>query len=247
MKLLEGKKALVTGGSRGIGRAIVEEFVEQGASVAFTYAHSKEKAEELVRSLEGKGHVRAYQSDAASFEAAAELVAKVTEELGPIDILVNNAGITRDTLILRMSEEQWDDVIGTNLKSVFNLTKAVMRPMMKARAGSIINLSSIVGIRGNAGQSNYAASKGGIIAFSKSIAQEVGSRNIRCNVIAPGFIETDMTGDLGDDARDKFIAGIPLKRLGTPKDIADTAVFLGSGLSDYVTGQVISVCGGLNC
>ena len=247
MKLLEGKKALVTGGSRGIGRAIVKAFVEHGATVAFTYISSKDRADEVIESLKDKGEVHAFQSNAANFDEAQELVAKVADLFGSIDILVNNAGITRDTLLLRMSEDQWNEVMETNLRSVFSLTKGVLRPMMKARAGSIINLSSIVGIRGNAGQANYAASKGGIIAFSKSIAQEVGSRNIRCNAIAPGFIETDMTGSMSEEAREKYIAGIPLKRLGSPEDIAKTAVFLASDLSSYVSGQVISVCGALNC
>jgi len=247
MKLLEGKKALITGGSRGIGQAIVEAFIEHGASVAFTYSSSQEKAEALAASLYERGEVAAFRSDAASYEESKELVQSVVEKFGTVDILVNNAGITRDNLLLRMSEAQWDEVINTNLRSVFNLTKEVLRPMMKARSGSIINLSSIVGMRGNAGQSNYAASKGGIIAFTKSIAQEVGSRNIRCNAIAPGFIETDMTAGLSDEARENYIAGIPMKRLGSPQDIAGTAVFLGSNMAEYISGQVISVCGALNC
>jgi len=247
MKLLEGKTALVTGGSRGIGKAVVEKLVEHGASVAFTYASSAEKAEALVNDLKDLGTVKAFQSDASNFEAAQELVQSVTGEFGKIDILVNNAGITRDNLILRMNESQWDEVMQTNLKSVFNLTKHVMRPMMKARSGSIINMSSIVGMRGNAGQSNYAASKGGIIAFTKSIAQEVGSRNIRCNAIAPGFIETDMTGALTESAREQYTANIPMKRLGSPEDIANAVVFLSSDLSSYVSGQVLSVCGAMNC
>lgn len=246
-KLLEGKTALVTGGSRGIGRSVVEEFVKQGASVAFTYLSSEDKANAVVEGLKEFGTVRAYRSDAARMEDAEALVKQVLEDLGSIDILVNNAGITRDTLILRMSEDQWNEVIRTNLNSVFNLTKQVMRPMMKARKGSIINMSSIVGMTGNAGQSNYAASKAGVIAFSKSIAQEVGSRNIRCNAIAPGFVETDMTSDFSEVARASFIETIPLKRLGNPEDIANAAVYLASDLSAYVTGQVISVCGGLNC
>lgn len=247
MKLLEGKNALVTGGSRGIGKAIVEVFVAQGANVAFTYLSSEEKANAIVDSLKGSGKVIAIKSNAANYQEAEDLVKQVTAELGSIDILVNNAGITRDNLILRMNEEQWDEVIQTNLKSVFNLTKQVMRPMMKARSGSIINISSIVGMKGNAGQSNYAASKGGIIAFTKSIAQEIGSRNIRCNAIAPGFIETDMTDALGEEAKDNFVKNIPLKRLGSAEDIANTAAFLGSDLSTYISGQTISVCGALNC
>lgn len=247
MNLLEGKTALITGGSRGIGKAIVETFVAQGAKVAFTYLSSEESANAIVESLKDKGEVLAFKSNAANLEEAEALVKDVIAAFGSIDILVNNAGITRDNLIMRMSEQQWDEVIQTNLKSVFNLTKQVMRPMMKARKGSIINLSSIVGMRGNGGQSNYAASKGGIIAFSKSIAQEIGSRNIRCNAIAPGFIETDMTADLGDDAKDAFVKNIPLKRLGSPEDIANAAVYLGSDMSTYVSGQTLSVCGALNC
>lgn len=247
MKLLEGKKALITGGSRGIGKAIVEVFVKEGADVAFTYLSSEESAKKIVDDLESYGKVVAIKSNAANCQEAEELVKQVIDALGGIDILVNNAGITIDNLIMRMSEEQWDEVIQTNLKSVFNLTKQVMRPMMKARSGSIINISSIVGMRGNAGQSNYAASKGGIIAFTKSIAQEIGSRNIRCNAIAPGFIETDMTDALGEEAKDAFIKNIPLKRLGTPEDIANAAAFLGSDLATYISGQTLSVCGALNC
>jgi 3-oxoacyl-[acyl-carrier protein] reductase len=245
MKLLEGKNALVTGGSRGIGKAIVEIFVEHGANVAFTYQSSEEKANAIVEALSRKGKVMAIKSNAAVYKESEDLVNQVVSELGSIDILVNNAGITRDNLILRMTEEQWDEVIQTNLKSVFNLTKQVMRPMMKARSGSIINISSIIGLKGNAGQSNYAASKGGIIAFTKSIAQEIGSRNIRCNAIAPGFIETDMTDALGEEAKENFVKNIPLKRLGSAEDIANTAVFLGSDLSSYISGQTISVCGAL--
>ncbi|MCB0502171.1 MAG: 3-oxoacyl-[acyl-carrier-protein] reductase [Bacteroidetes bacterium] len=247
MKLLEGKKALITGGSRGIGKAIVEVFVKEGAEVAFTYLSSEESAKKIVDDLQSYGKVVAIKSNAANYQEAEELVKQVIDALGGVDILVNNAGITRDNLIMRMSEEQWDEVIQTNLKSVFNLTKQVMRPMMKARSGSIINISSIVGMRGNAGQSNYAASKGGIIAFTKSIAQEIGSRNIRCNAIAPGFIETDMTDALGEEAKDAFIKNIPLKRLGTPEDIANAAAFLGSDLATYISGQTLSVCGALNC
>ncbi|MEZ5003612.1 MAG: 3-oxoacyl-[acyl-carrier-protein] reductase [Chitinophagales bacterium] len=247
MKLLEGKKALITGGSRGIGKAIVEVFVKEGAEVAFTYLSSEESAKKIVDDLQSYGKVVAIKSNAANYQEAEELVKQVIDALGGIDILVNNAGITRDNLIMRMSEDQWDEVIQTNLKSVFNLTKQVMRPMMKARSGSIINISSIVGMRGNAGQSNYAASKGGIIAFTKSIAQEIGSRNIRCNAIAPGFIETDMTDALGEEAKDAFIKNIPLKRLGTPEDIANAAAFLGSDLATYISGQTLSVCGALNC
>lgn len=247
MGLLQGKTALVTGGSRGIGRAIVEAFAREGASVAFTYHSSEAGANALVEELTAGGaSVKAWKSDASDFAAAETLVQEVAEHFGGIGILVNNAGITRDNLLLRMSEAQWDEVIYNNLKSVFNLTRHALRPMMKAREGSIINMSSIVGLRGNAGQANYAASKGGIIAFTKSIAQEVGSRNIRCNAIAPGFIETDMTAGLSEAAREQYVAGIPMKRLGTPEDIARAAVFLGSDMSAYVSGQVLSVCGALN-
>lgn len=248
MNLLQDKVALVTGGSRGIGASIVSRFAEAGAQVAFTYRSSKEKAEALAKEV-SETHgvtVKAYQSDAASFAAAEELAKAVLADFEKIDILVNNAGITRDTLMLRMSEEHWDDVMDNNLKSVFNLTKQVIRPMMKNRAGSIINLSSIVGITGNAGQANYAASKAGIIGFSKSIAKEVGSRNIRCNVIAPGFISTDMTDELDEKTREAYLNNIPLKRLGEGREVADTCVFLASDMSSYVSGQVLSVCGALN-
>ena len=243
MKLLQDKVALITGGSRGIGASIVSRFAEAGAQVAFTYRSSKEKAEALAAEVAAANGVtvKAYQSDAASFEAAADF-----EDFGGIDVLVNNAGITRDNLILRMSEEHWDDVMDNNLKSVFNLTKQVVRPMMKKRAGSIINVSSIVGITGNAGQSNYAASKAGIIGFSKSIAKELGSRNVRCNVIAPGFIATDMTDELDEKTRDAYLANIPLRRFGEGTEVADACVFLASDMSSYVSGQVLSVCGALN-
>lgn len=248
MKLLQDKIALITGGSRGIGAAIVERFAQAGARVAFTYHSSQEKAEALAASVsEAHGTtVKAFQSDAASFSAAEELVKTVLEEFGQIDILVNNAGITRDTLMLRMNETQWDEVMTNNLKSVFNLTKHVIRPMMKNRGGSIINMSSIVGITGNAGQANYAASKAGIIGFSKSIAKEMGSRSIRCNVIAPGFIATDMTDELDEKTRDAYLGSIPLRRFGETSEIADACVFLGSDMSRYITGQTLSVCGGLN-
>lgn len=247
MKLLQDKVALVTGGSRGIGAGIVRRFAEQGASVAFTYRSSAEQAEAIARELEDLGvKAAAYQSDAADFAQAEELIKNVLDTFGRIDILVNNAGITQDTLMLRMSEEQWDRVIQTNLKSVFNLTKHALRPMMKNRGGSIINMSSIVGITGNAGQANYAASKAGIIGFSKSIAKEMGSRNIRCNVIAPGFIETDMTDALDEKTKESYLTNIPLKRLGKAEEVADACVFLGSDLSTYVSGQTISVCGALN-
>ena len=231
MKILQDKVALVTGGSRGIGEAIVRAFVDAGATVAFTYISSSTRADALVDELSGDGvTIKALQSDASSFEQAETLIKSVLEEFGRIDILVNNAGITRDNLMLRMSEEQWDQVIQTNLKSVFNLTKHALRSMMKNRGGSIINMSSVVGINGNAGQANYAASKAGIIGFSKSIAKEMGSRNVRCNVLAPGFIETDMTDELSDEAKASYLANIPLKRLGKAEEIAQTCIFLGSDM-----------------
>ena len=247
MGLLVGKVALITGGSRGIGRSIVEEYAREGANVAFTYRSSAEEAIAIVNELSSLGvEVKAYQSDASDYGAAEELVKEVLNHFGKIDILINNAGITADNLMLRMSEEQWDKVIDVNLKSVFNLTKHAMRSMLKNRSGSIINMGSVVGVFGNAGQANYAASKAGIIGFSKSIAKEVGSRGIRCNVIAPGFIETDMTDALDDATKQAYIDGIPLKRLGSGKDIADACIYLGSDMSTYVSGQVISVCGALN-
>lgn len=247
MKILQDKVALVTGGSRGIGEAIVRAFVDAGAAVAFTYISSSTRADALVEELSGEGvTIKALQSDASSFEQAEALIKSVLDEFGRIDILVNNAGITRDTLMLRMSEEQWDQVIQTNLKSVFNLTKHALRSMMKNRGGSIINMSSVVGINGNAGQANYAASKAGIIGFSKSIAKEMGSRNVRCNVLAPGFIETDMTDELSEEAKASYLANIPLKRLGKADEIAQTCIFLGSDMSSYITGQTLSVCGGMN-
>ncbi len=246
MRLLEGKTALITGGSRGIGAAIVRKFAENGANVAFTYMSSSAKAEALRDELRTMGvKAECYQSDAADFKQSEALVAAVQAEVGPINILINNAGITRDTLMLRMTEEQWDEVIHTNLKSVFNLTKHCMRAMLKT-GGSIINMSSVVGIFGNAGQANYAASKAGIIGFSKSIAKEVGSRNIRCNVIAPGFIDTEMTGELDEKTKEAFLSGIPMKRYGKAEEVADLCTFLGSDLSSYISGQVISICGGLN-
>jgi len=248
MKILEGKIALVTGGSRGIGEAIVRKFAEQGADVAFTYLSSEDRAKKVESDLKALGsNAKAYRSDASSYAQAEELVKVVLEDYGNIDILINNAGITRDNLMLRMSEEQWDEVVQTNLKSVFNLTKHVLRPMLKNRGGSIINMSSVVGIFGNAGQANYAASKAGIFGFTKSIAKEVGSRNIRCNAIAPGFIETEMTEDLDDKTKEAFLAGIPMKRLGSGVEIANACLFLGSDLSSYVSGQTVSVCGALNC
>lgn len=245
MKLLEGKVALVTGGTRGIGKGIVETFVKQGAQVAFTYAGSVDKAKEIENSLKGDTLVKAYQSDASDFDAAAKLVDDVLADFGKIDILVNNAGITKDNLLLRMSKEDWDSIIRVNLDSVFNLTKAVIRPMMKAKQGSIINMSSVVGIQGNAGQANYAASKAGVIGFTKSVALELGSRNIRCNAIAPGFIETEMTAALDEKVMEEWRNDVPMKRGGLPEDVANACVFLGSEMSSYVTGQVINVDGGL--
>jgi 3-oxoacyl-[acyl-carrier protein] reductase len=247
MKLLEGKVAIITGASRGIGKGIAEVFAEQGATIAFTYASSDEKARAFEAELAAKGaKAKGYKSDAADFNAAQTLVDEVVAEFGTVDILVNNAGITRDTLLMRMSEEQWDEVLRVNLKSVFNLTKAVIKPMLKARSGSIINMSSIVGVTGNAGQANYAASKAGMIGFTKSVAQELGSRNIRCNAIAPGFIETEMTEKLDPKVVEEWRNTIPLKRGGTPIDIANTTLYLASDLSSYVTGQTIHVCGGMH-
>jgi 3-oxoacyl-[acyl-carrier protein] reductase len=246
MKLLEGKVALITGASRGIGRGIAIRFAEQGANVAFTYLSSVEKGEALTKELESYGvKAKGYRSDAADFKAAEELVNSVMTDFGTVDILVNNAGITRDTLLMRMSEQQWDEVMNANLKSVFNLTKAVQKPMLKQRKGSIINMSSVVGIKGNAGQSNYAASKAGIIGFTKSVALELGSRNIRSNAIAPGFIETEMTDALDQKVVEGWKESIPLKRGGSVNDIADATVFLASDMSAYITGQVINVCGGM--
>ncbi|MDF2186901.1 3-oxoacyl-[acyl-carrier-protein] reductase [Paraflavitalea sp. CAU 1676] len=250
MKLLENKVAIVTGAARGIGEAIALKLAEHGAHVAFTYISdsSAEKAQALQQKIEALGvKGKAYQSNAADFAASETFVNDVTKEFGTIDICVNNAGISKDNLLLRMSQDQWDDVMNVNLKSVFNMTKQVIRPMMKAKKGSIINMSSIIGIRGNAGQSSYAASKAGIIGFTKSVAHELGSRNIRCNAIAPGFIETDMTHYLKDgDASKAFLEKIPLGRFGKAEEIADTTLFLASDLSSYITGQVISACGGLN-
>jgi 3-oxoacyl-[acyl-carrier protein] reductase len=247
MKLLEGKVAIITGASRGIGKGIAEVFAEHGATIAFTYASSDEKARAFEAELAAKGaKAKGYKSDAADFNAAQALVDEVVAEFGTVDILVNNAGITRDTLLMRMSEEQWDEVLRVNLKSVFNLTKAVIKPMLKARSGSIINMTSIVGVTGNAGQANYAASKAGMIGFTKSVAQELGSRNIRCNSIAPGFIETEMTEKLDPKVVQEWRETIPLKRGGTPIDIANTTLYLASDLSSYVTGQTLHVCGGMH-
>jgi 3-oxoacyl-[acyl-carrier protein] reductase len=247
MKLLEGKTALITGGARGIGKAIAMEFARQGAHVAFSDIRYDESTEALEKELTGMGvKARGYASDASSYSDSQELADKVAEEFGSIDILVNNAGITRDTLLMRMTEENWDDVIRINLKSAFNLIKAVQKYMMKQRNGSIINMSSIVGIGGNAGQANYAASKAGMIGLTKSVAQEIGARNIRCNAIAPGFIETDMTAGLPEDVKKGWTERIPLRRAGTAEDVANLTVFLASDMSSYITGQVITVCGGMN-
>ena len=250
MKLLENKVAIVTGAARGIGEAIAIKLAEHGAHIAFTYVSdsSAEKAQVLKQKIEAFGvKAAAYQSNAGDFAAGEAFVNNVVKEFGTVDICVNNAGISKDNLLLRMTPEQWDEVMTTNLKSVFNITKQVIRPMMKARKGSIINMSSIIGIRGNAGQSSYAASKAGIIGFTKSVAAELGSRNVRCNAIAPGFIETDMTHYLkGDDASKTFLEKIPLGRFGSAEEVANTTLFLASDMSSYITGQVISTCGGLN-
>lgn len=250
MKLLAGKTSIVTGAARGIGAAIARTLAEQGSDVAFTYVSesSREKAEALEAALTALGvKAKAYRSNAANWEESEQLVTDVLQAFGKIDVCVNNAGISKDNLLMRVTPEQWDEVIDTNLKSVFNMTKQVIRPMMKARSGSIINMSSIVGVRGNAGQTSYAASKAGILGFTKSVAQELGSRNIRCNAIAPGFVETDMTHYLKDgDGAAEFLKKIPLGRFGKTEEIAQTTLFLASELSSYITGQVISVCGGLN-
>jgi 3-oxoacyl-[acyl-carrier protein] reductase len=248
MKLLENRIAIVTGASRGIGEAIALKLAEHGANVAFTYLSSEEKAIALENKLKGFGvKAKAYKSNAGVYAECEALVNDVTKEFGTIDICVNNAGISKDNLLLRLTPEQWDEVMDINLKSVFNMTKQVIRPMMKAKKGSIINMSSIVGVSGNAGQSSYAASKAGILGFTKSVAKELGSRNIRCNAIAPGFVETDMTHYLKDgDGAKKFLENIPLGRFGRTEEIADITLFLASDMSSYITGQVISACGGLN-
>ncbi len=248
MKLLDGRTVIVTGASRGIGEAIAVKLAEQGANIAFSYVSSDEKAKSLEEKLSAFGiKAKAYKSNAGIFEQCETMVNDVVKAFGNIDVCVNNAGISKDNLLLRMTPEQWDEVMMINLKSVFNMTKQVIRPMMKARKGSIINMSSIIGVRGNAGQSSYAASKAGIIGFTKSVALELGSRNIRCNAIAPGFVETDMTHYLKEgEAGKSFLEKIPLGRFASAEEIADTTLYLASDMSSYVTGQVISVCGGLN-
>lgn len=247
MNLLKGKTALITGAARGIGKAIAMKFASEGANIAFSDLNYDENMEATEAELNALGiKARGYASNAASYEDSEKLIGLVVDDFERIDILVNNAGITRDNLLMRMQEKDWDMVIAVNLKSAFNLTKAVQRIMMKQRSGSIINMSSVVGVSGNAGQSNYSASKAGMIGFTKSIAQELGSRNIRCNAIAPGFIETEMTSKLNNDVREAWIKTIPLRRSGKPEDVADVATFFASELSSYVSGQVINVCGGMN-
>lgn len=247
MKLLENKVALITGASRGIGEAIALKFAEHGANIAFTYLSSEERAKALEDKLAAFGvKAKAYRSDAGDYAASEQLAADVAKDFGAIDICVNNAGISKDNLLMRLTPEQWDDVMQANLKSVYNLTRQVIRPMMKARTGSIINLTSVVGVKGNAGQSSYAASKAGIVGFTKSVALELGSRNIRCNAIAPGFIETDMTHYLKDGGAEKWFEKIPLGRFGKPEEVANVALFLASDLSSYMSGQVLSACGGMS-
>lgn len=246
MKLLEGKTAIITGASRGIGKGIAEVFAQHGANVAFTYSSSEGPANALAKDLDSLGiKAKAYKSNAASYEECEKLVADVLEDFGAIDVVINNAGITKDNLLMRMSEEDFDQVLNVNLKSVFNMTKAVQRTFLKQRSGSIVNMSSVVGVKGNAGQANYAASKAGINGFTKSIALELGSRNIRCNAIAPGFIETEMTGALDEKTVQGWRDAIPLKRGGSPEDVANACLFLASDLSAYITGQVLHVDGGM--
>jgi 3-oxoacyl-[acyl-carrier protein] reductase len=246
MTLLKGKNVLVTGASKGIGRAIALRCAQEGANVAFTYLSSVEKGQALESELQAFGiKAKGYRSDASGYTAAEELINNVVAEFGKIDALVNNAGITKDGLLMRMSEEQWDEVIRVNLKSVFNLTKAVIKPLMKEKKGSIINITSVVGVSGNAGQANYAASKAGMIGFTKSVAQELGSRNIRCNAIAPGFIETEMTAVLDPKVKEEWEKGIPLRRAGKADEVADAVIFLASDMSTYISGQVLQVCGGM--
>jgi 3-oxoacyl-[acyl-carrier protein] reductase len=247
MKLLEGKTAIVTGAARGIGKAIAIKLAEQGANIAITDLEYNDAAKEVESELQKMGvKAKAYASDASKFDETQDLVDEIQKEFGSVDVLVNNAGITMDTLMMRMTEQQWDTVISVNLKSVFNFTKAAQKYMLKQKSGSIINMSSVVGVSGNAGQANYSASKAGIIGFTKSIAKEVGSRNIRCNAIAPGFIITEMTAKLPEDVRKAWEQQIPLRRGGTPEDVANTTLFLASDLSTYVSGQVINVCGAMN-
>jgi len=246
MQLLNGKTAIVTGATRGIGKGVAVKLAEQGANVAFTYVSSSEKALALENELQAFGvKAKSYKSDASLMKDAEELIKVILENFESIDILVNNAGITKDNLLMRMSEEDFDRVLEVNLKSIFNMTKAVQRTMLKQRSGSIVNMTSVVGVKGNAGQSNYAASKAGVIGFTKSIALELGSRNIRCNAIAPGFIETEMTENLGEEVIKSWRNSIPLKRGGTPEDVANTTLFLASDLSAYITGQTLHVCGGM--
>lgn len=246
MKLLEGKTVIITGATRGIGKGVALKLAEQGANIAFTYVSSKEKAEAIEQELLLLGvKAKAFKSDASIMSEAESLVKEVNETFGSIDVLVNNAGITKDNLLMRMSEEDFDRVLEVNLKSIFNMTKSVQRTMLKQRSGSIINMTSVVGVKGNAGQSNYAASKAGVIGFTKSIALELGSRNIRCNAIAPGFIETEMTDKLDEKVISEWRNSIPLKRGGTPEDVANVTLFLASELSAYVSGQVVNVCGGM--
>ncbi len=246
MKLLEGKTALVTGASRGIGKAIALRFASEGADIAVTNIFDDDEFKSTIKEIEALGvKAKGYVFNVASFEDSQKIVTDILKDFTKIDVLVNNAGITKDTLLMRMTEEQWDTVIAVNLKSVFNLTKAVLQPMLKQKGGSIINMSSVVGVSGNAGQSNYSASKAGILGFTKSVAKEVGSRNIRCNAIAPGFILTEMTEKLPEDVKTEWINKIPLRRGGTPEDVADTALFLACDLSSYISGQTIHVCGGM--
>ena len=246
MKLLEGKTALITGAARGIGKAIALKFAGEGANIAFTDLFDNDDFLNTLKELEARGvKAKGYTSDASKLDQTREVVNQILEDFGQIDILVNNAGITKDTLLMRMTEDQWDAVITVNLKSVFNFTKCVQPTMLKQRSGSIVNISSVVGVSGNAGQSNYAASKAGIIGFTKSVAREIGARNIRCNAIAPGFILTDMTEKIPEELRKAWIEQIPLKRGGTPEDVANTALYLASDLSSYVSGQVINVCGAM--
>jgi 3-oxoacyl-[acyl-carrier protein] reductase len=246
MKLLEGKTAVITGGSRGIGRGIALRFAAEGANIALTNIIDNEEFAAVVQEIAALGvKAKGYVSDASVYTDAENVIEEIVRDFGRVDILVNNAGITRDTLLMRMSEEQWDQVLTVNLKSVFNLTKAAIKPMMKQKSGSIVNMSSVVGVSGNAGQSNYSASKAGILGFTKSVAKELGSRNVRCNAIAPGFILTEMTSKLPDDVKSDWISKIPLRRGGLPDDVANVALFLASDLSSYVTGQTINVCGGM--